>query len=185
LATDSRRSCGSNGPGLSASDLFLPHEHALAISNIIDLAPGAILDVLAAQKPIQERRALLSSGPLSHTRVCSGRLRLLEQTSVCATFDEFLMLVLVLVFDLDLDLDLDLELVPVLAFDPTFDLALFSCACCEAILGLGSCPCSGPCSGVRPGLHPRVGVGPGVGGGLIQQNTSKLETFWDQVGVQD
>ena len=144
MATDSGRSCGSNGPGLSASGLFLPHEHTVAVSNIIDLAPGAILDVLAALKPVEERRALLSSGPLSHTRVCSGRLRLLELTSVCATFDEFLMLVLVLVFDLDLDLDLDLELVPVLAFDPTFDLALFSCACCEAILGLGSCPFSGP-----------------------------------------
>ena len=95
------------------------------------------------------------------------------------------MLVLALVLVPVLDLDLEFGLVPVLAFDPTFDLALFSCACCEAILGLGSCPCSGPCSGVRPGLHPRVGVGPGVGGGLIRQNTSKLETFWDQVGVQD
>ena len=185
MAIDSRRSCGSSGPGWSASGLYHPHEHALAISNIIDLAPGAILDVLAALKPAEERRALLSSGPLSHTRVGSGRLRLLELTSVCATFDEFLMLVLVLVLVPVLDLDLEFDLVPVLAFDPTFDLALFSCACCEAILDLGSCPCSGPCSGVRPGLHPRVGVGPGVGGGLIQQNTSKLETFWDQVGVQD
>ena len=162
---------------MSASGLYHPHEHALAISNIIDLAPGAILDVLAALKPVEGRRALLSSGPLSHTRVCSGRLRLLEQTSVCATFDEFLMLVLVLVLVLVLDLDLELDLVPVLAFDPTFDLALFSCSCGEAILGLGSCPCSGPCSGVRPGLRPRVGVGVGAGGGLIQQNTSKLETF--------
>ena len=67
-SVDSRRSCGSNGPGLSASGLFLPHEHAVAVSNIIDLAPGAILDVLAALKPAEERRALLSSGPLSHTR---------------------------------------------------------------------------------------------------------------------
>ena len=162
---------------MSASDLFLPHEHTVAVSNIIDLAPGAILDVLAALKPVEERRALLSSGPLSHTRVGSGRLRLLELTSVCATFDEFLMLVLILILVPVLDLDLELDLVPVLAFDPTFDLALFSCACCEAILGLGSCPCSGPCSGVGPGSCPRVGAGLGVGGGLIQQNTSKLETF--------
>ena len=95
------------------------------------------------------------------------------------------MLVLILILVLVLVFVLVLDLVPVLAFDPTFDLALFSCACGEAILSLGSCPCSGPCSGVRPGLRPRVGVGPGVGGGLIQQNTSKLETFWDQVGVQD
>ena len=177
MANDSRRSCGSNGPGLSASGLYHPHEHALAISNIIDLAPGAILDVLAALKPVEERRALLSSGPLSHTRVSSGRLRLLELTSVCATFDEFLMLVLVLVFDLVLVFVLVLDLVPVLAFDPTFDLALFCCSCGEATLGLGSCPCSGPGSGARPGVRPRVGVGVGAGGGLIQQNTSKLETL--------
>ena len=95
---------------MSASGLFLPHEHAVAVSNIIDLAPGAILDVLAALKPVEERRALLSSGPLSHTRVCSGRLRLLELTSVCATFDEFLMLVFVLMFDLALELALGLVL---------------------------------------------------------------------------
>ena len=89
------------------------------------MAPGAILDVLAALKPAEERRALLSSGPLSHTRVGSGRLRLLELTSVCATFDEFLMLVFALVFDLVLELELalvlelklDLELA--LAADPT------------------------------------------------------------------
>jgi len=61
-------------------------------------------------KPAEERRALLSSGPLSHTRVCSGRLRLLELTSVCATFDEFLMLVFVLMFDLVLELALGLVL---------------------------------------------------------------------------
>ena len=91
----------------------------------------------------------------------------------CSTLNEFLMLVLVLILVLVLDLDLELDLVPVLAFDPTFDLALFSCSCGKAILGLGSCPCSGPCSGVRPGSCPRVGVGPGVGGGLIQPNTSK------------
>ena len=90
---------------------------------------GAILDVLAALKPTEERRALLSSGPLSHTRVSSGRLRLLELTSVCATFDEFLMLVLVLVLVPVLVFVLVLDLVPALAFDPTFDLALFSCAC--------------------------------------------------------
>ena len=177
MANDSRRSCGSNGPGLSVSGLYHPHEHALAISNIVDLARGAILDALAALKPVEERRALLSSGPLSHTRVGSGRLRLLEPTSVCATFDEFLMLVLILILVLVLVFVLVLDLVPVLAFDPTFDLALFSCSCCEAILGLGSCPCSGPCSGVRPGVRPRVGVGVGAGGGLIQQNTSKLETL--------
>ena len=47
---------------------------------------------------------------------------------------------------------------------------------CMAI-GLGSCPCSGPCSDVGPGSCPRVGAGLGVGGGLIQQNTSKLETL--------
>ena len=162
---------------MSASGLYHPHEHALAISNIIDLASGAILDVLAALKPVEERRALLSSGPLSHTRVGSGRLRLLEPTSVCATFDEILMLVLILILVLVLVFVLVLDLVPVLAFDPTFDLALFSCSSCEATLGLGSCPCSGPCSGVRPGVRPRVGVGVGAGGGLIQQNTSKLETF--------
>ena len=95
---------------MSASGLFLPHEHAVAVSNIVDLAPGAILDVLAALKPVEERRALLSSGPLSHTRVGSGRLRLLELTSVCATFDEFLMLVFVLMFDLVLELALGLVL---------------------------------------------------------------------------
>ena len=115
MATDSRRSCGSNGPGLSASGLFLPHEHAVAISNIIDLAPGAILDVLAALKLAEERRALLSSGPLSHTRVCSGRLRLLELASVCATFGEFLMLVFALVLVLVLVFVLVFDLVPALA----------------------------------------------------------------------
>ena len=125
MAIDSRRSCGSNGPGLSASGLWLHYEHAVAVSNIIDLAPGAILDALAALKPVEERRALLSSGPLSHTRVCSGRLRLLELTSVCATFDEFLMLVFVLVFDLVLELalvfvlELKLDLELALAADPT------------------------------------------------------------------
>ena len=98
---------------MSASGLFLPHEHAVAVSNIVDLAPGAILDVLAALKPVEERRALLSSGPLSHTRVCSGRLRLLELTSVCATFDEFLMLVLILILVLVLVFVLVLDLVPV------------------------------------------------------------------------
>ena len=100
---------------MSASGLFLPHEHTVAVSNIIDLAPGAILDVLAALKPVEERRALLSSGPLSHTRVCSGRLRLLELTSVCATFDEFLMLVFVLILVLVLVFVLVLDLVLALA----------------------------------------------------------------------
>ena len=102
---------------MSTSGLYHPHEHALAISNIIDLAAGAILDVLAALKPVEERRALLSSGPLSHTRVGSGRLRLLEPTSVCATFDEILMLVLILILVLVLVFVLVLDLVPVLALE--------------------------------------------------------------------
>ena len=88
------------------------------------MAPGAILDVLAALKPAEERRALLSSGPLSHTRVGSGRLRLLELTSVCATFDEFLMLVFVLVFDLVLELELALVLELIVALMPELAVAL-------------------------------------------------------------